>query len=347
MKNDVIEYVKFSKLDVKDSFFKSLIEDYSGFEKWFEKKTTEGENAYILKENELQGFLYLKEEIEADDTITPKFEEKRRLKIGTFKIDGHGTVLGERFIGLILKRMIEENYLECYVTVFEKQKPLIRLFKKFGFCFWGTKDNGELVYVKSLETKDNFHLDFPRIKIENNNKFLLGIHPTYHTKLFPLSKLETETNHKIEDLAFTNTVEKVYLTGMIGVDNINSGDMLIIYRTAEPGKWARWNSVVTSVCTVIERKHIRDFSTVEEFIKYCGKGTIFSRGELESFWRRKNYPHIIKMLYNIAFPKRIIRHDLLGKGLINDGYAGFMPLTDLQFEKILELGEVNESFIIN
>ncbi|WP_218924293.1 hypothetical protein [Bacillus cereus] len=65
MKNDVIEYVEFSKLDVEDPFFLSLIEDYSGFEKWFEKKTIQGENAYILKENELQGFLYLKEEIEA------------------------------------------------------------------------------------------------------------------------------------------------------------------------------------------------------------------------------------------------------------------------------------------
>ncbi|PEA54517.1 hypothetical protein CON64_12485 [Bacillus pseudomycoides] len=348
MKNDVIEYVRFSELDVKDSFFSSLVADYEGFEKWFEKKTTQDELAYILKEDELQGFLYLKEEIEADYTINPRFEKKRRLKIGTFKIEAHGTVLGERFIGLILKRMIEEDYLECYVTVFEKQKPLIRLFEKYGFSLWGTKENGELVYVKSLEVNNDIYKDFPCIQIENNNKFLLSIYPKYHTKLFPYSKLHTEKGHKIEDLSFTNTVEKVYLAGMTGMEAIKSGDIVVIYRTAEYGKSAEWSSVVTSVCTVVERRNIREFDTIEDFTKYCGKGTIFSRGELEELWSLKKYPHIIKMLYNISLSKRIVRHDLIEEGIIDrKDYAGFIPLTNLQFEKILELGEVNESFIID
>jgi hypothetical protein len=104
MGNDVIEYVEFSNLDVSDPFFASLVADYAGFEKWFEVKSVQGEKAYILKENDLLGFLYLKEENEEDNTIVPKFEKKRRLKIGTFKIDAHGTVLGERFIGIILKK---------------------------------------------------------------------------------------------------------------------------------------------------------------------------------------------------------------------------------------------------
>jgi hypothetical protein len=102
------------------------------------------------------------------------------------------------------------------------------------------------------------------------------------------------------------------------------------------------------VCTVIETKHIKEFPKLEDFIKYCGKGTIFSKGELEQLWTSKKYPHILKMLYNISLPKRIVRHDLIQKEVISrDDYAGFITLTDTQFEKIIELGEVNESFIIN
>jgi len=348
MRNDVIENVNFSTLNVKDPFFASLIDDYPGFEKWFEKKSLQNEKAYIFTENELMGFLYLKEENEADEDIVPVFEEKRRLKIGTFKIIGHGTVLGERFIGLILKQMIEDNYHDCYVTVFEKQEKLITLFEKFGFKVWGKKKNGELVYTKSLEVNDDIYKDFPRIQTQEKNKFLLSIYPKFHTKLFPYSKLQTEKNHKIEDLSFTNTTQKVYLSAMRGLEGLKTGDLIVIYRTAEYGQKAEWSAVATSVCTVLETKNIRTFKTREEFITYCGKGTIFSEGELNQFWETKKYPHIIKMLYNISLPKRIVRHDLIKHEVINrNDYAGFIHLSDEQFEKIIELGEVNESFIIN
>lgn len=348
MNNDVIEYVSFSQLDVRDPFFSTLIEDYEGFEGWFEKKSKQGEKAYILKEDKLRGFLYLKEEEEADSTINPPFEEKRRLKIGTFKIESRGTVLGERFVGLVLKKMIEEGYLECYVTVFEKQKRLIKLFEKFGFTSWGLNKNGELVYTKSFEKYDDIHKDFPRIKTQENNKYLLSIWPKFHTKLFPNSKLQTEKNHRVEDLAFTNTTEKVYLASMTGMEKIQSGDLLVIYRTADYKKSAEWSSVATSVCTVIERRNIREFNSVEDFIEYCGKGTIFSEGELINFWNTRRYPHIVKMLYNISLPKRIVRHNLIQQGIMNrEDYAGFMQLEDTQFDKIIELGEVNESFIID
>ncbi|MFJ7939185.1 hypothetical protein ACIQYG_11820 [Peribacillus sp. NPDC096622] len=348
MNNDVIEYVKFAELDVKDPFFSSLITDYVGFEKWFNNKSIQGEKVYILKEEKMLGFLYLKEEIEADNSITPEFEKKRRLKVGTFKIDAHGTVLGERFVGIILKKMVEENFKECYVTIFDKQKPLIKLFEKFGFTKWGEKENGEFVYIKTLEVNNDLCMDFPRIQTQNNNKYLLSIYPKFHTKLYPYSKLQTEKDHIIEDLSFTNTIEKVYLAGMKGMQNIKSGDIIVIYRTAEKGKSAEWSSVATSICSVLDTKNINEFRDLEDLIRYCGKGTVFSKGELALFWKTKKYPHIIKMLYNISLPKRVVRHKLIEEGVINRGdYPGFVPLEDTHFKKIIELGEVNESFIIN
>lgn len=348
MGNDVIEYVSFGDLDLQSPFFSSLKADYDGFEKWFRKKASQGEKAYILREDELLGFLYLKEENEEDSTINPKFEKRRRLKVGTFKIEAHGTVLGERFIGILLKKMIEEGYLESYVTIFEKQQPLINLFEKFGFTLWGKKGNGELVFTKTLDLRNDVYQDFPRILTQNKHKYLLSIYPKYHTKLFPNSKLHTEKSHITEDLSFTNTIEKAYLAGMSGMAMIRAGDLIVIYRTAEQGKDAEWSSVATSICTVIDTKNINEFNHYDDFIKYCGKGTIFTKGELSTLWQNKRYPYIIKMLYNISLPKRIVRHNLIEKSVISrSDYAGFIPLSDQQFKKILELGEVNESFIIN
>lgn len=348
MSNDVIELVSFRKLDVQNPFFASLRKDYPGFDNWFRKKSSQDERAYILREDKLLGFLYLKEEDESDDSISPAFDKRRRLKIGTFKIEAHGTVLGERFISLILKKMIEENYRESYVTIFAKHESLINLFEKFGFELWGKNNNGELVYTKNLEKKNDIIKDFPRIVIQGNNKYLLSIYPKYHTKLFLYSKLHTEKNHVIEDLSFTNTIEKVYLAGMSGMESIEAGDIIVIYRTREHGKSAEWNSVVTSICTVIDTKHISNFNSYEDLKEYCGKGTIFTEMELLNLWKNRKYPHIIKMLYNISLPKRIVRNKLIENQVIDrNDYAGFMHLSDLQFKKILELGEVDESFIIN
>ena len=54
------------------------------------------------------------------------------------------------------------------------------------------------------------------------------------------------------------------------------------------------------------------------------------------------------MLYNAPLQKRIIRKDLIEQvGLDREDYFGYLGLTDEQFCHILEMGEINESFIIN
>ena len=54
------------------------------------------------------------------------------------------------------------------------------------------------------------------------------------------------------------------------------------------------------------------------------------------------------MLYNAPFQKRVIRKELINQaGLSRNAYWGCLPLTDDQFFKIIKLGKVNESIIIN
>lgn len=347
--NDVIQKVRIGCLNFQDPFFDSLRHDYDGFDNWLYRKSNSNEEAYVLiNQNQLLGFLYLKDECEADSNINPFFDERRRLKIGTFKIDSHGTTLGQRFLSIILRKMLNEGYNFTYVTLFPKQTGLIALFEKFGFRQWGTKSNGELVYFKNLDVLNDIYKDFPRINLLNNlQKHLLGIYPKFHTKLFPDSRLKTERDHFIEDLSFTNTSEKIYLCKMKGVLNMLSGDLIIIYRTRDNNS-AEFSSVATSICTVVEVMDISNFRSLNDFLQYCGKGTIFTQEELVGFWNNKRYPYIIKMLYNAPLQKRIIRKDLIERiGLDRNNYFGYLTLTDKQFYNILEMGEINESFIIN
>lgn len=349
-KNDDIKKVKFSDLDLNDSFFNSLRRDYQGFDSWFLKKSENCTDAYALfnSDGHLQAFLYLKEEFEEDSTITPKLPRAKKLKIGTFKIDAHRTSLSQRFITIILRKMIEENFQYTYVTFYSKQKELKSLFEKYGFVKWGTK-SAEEVYCKTLNVKNDIFKDFPRIiDTKETNKFLLGIIPKYHTKLFPDSKLCNEGHYHRKDVSFSNTISKCYLGSMKEMRKIKSHDLIVIYRTnsGQNGP-AYYRSVVTSVCTVTSTSNINKFKNFEEFKNYVGYGTIFTDFELKKFYRNDRYPYIIKMIYNFPLVKRIINGDLKDKLNINPSYWGCAQLTDQQFYEILQSGEVNENFIIH
>ena len=88
---------RFSEIDIADPFFDGLKDDYAEFEDWFRKKSAE--EAYVLLSNEdLTGFMYLKAEDGPVNDVTPVLPAKKRLKVGTLKVEAHGTRLGERFL---------------------------------------------------------------------------------------------------------------------------------------------------------------------------------------------------------------------------------------------------------
>lgn len=348
---DVIEKKNFSEINLEDDFFNSLKDDYPGFDVWFNKKSRQGKSAFILDDNGIQGFLYLKEENDKDTSIIPNLKKKRRLKVGTFKINAHGTKLGERFIKIIIDEMFKKNYKEAYVTIFKKHKPLINLLLTYGFKYYGVKNSGagtEDVYIKYSEkiSKDIF-LDYPKVSIKDNKKFMLSIFPKYHTKMFPNSQLRTEKDHVVEDTPFTNSIQKIYLSGA-NLRGYGKGDIIVIYRTADEGKKAEYSSVATSICVISEIRHISEFEDYNEFYKYCSKHSVFDEDELKYFWRTKKYKYLVKMLYNIALKKRPIRQELIEEvGLDRTKRWVAVPLSNEEFQKILELGEVDESFIID
>lgn len=143
----------FGNINLQDAFFDSFRADYQGFDKWFNKKADEV--AYVTHNRErILSFLYLKEEDiqESYLGISPVFEPKRRLKIGTFKVVSNGVRLGERFLKIIFDNALKFKVDEIYVTIFDKsddQKRLIDLLECWGFVHHGIKKtaNGEEVVL--------------------------------------------------------------------------------------------------------------------------------------------------------------------------------------------------------
>ncbi len=347
-----LESIAFASLDATDPFFDSLEADYKEFPEWFAKKSDDV--AYVLKDgSQLVGFMYLKVEDGAVDDVLPAMAVGRRLKIGTLKIEAHGTRLGQRFVKKALDHAIYEGVAELYVTIFPRHEALIALLKEFGFLEHGTKTtpNGtEMVLTKALSAVTGYpRLDYPRFHIAGNRKFILPIWPEWHTQLFPDSILTNESYDVVADVAHTNSIEKSYICFM-DASEVGSGDLLVVYRTSDDKGPAEYRSVVTSVCTVEEVRYKSAFSTQEDFCAYAERASVFSTEDLRKWWAAKyrNEMVVLRMLYNAALTKRLIRKTLVEEvGIDRDAYPGFLELTDKQLKAILELGGVHAGLVID
>lgn len=347
-----VQKLKFGKIDLNDTFFDSLKEDYDGFDKWFVKKYDE--EAYItINSNNgmLLSFLYLKVEDENENysNINPLFSPKRRLKVGTFKVISNGFRLGERFIKIIFDNALKNHVQEIYVTVYDKrpeQRRLIDLLEQWGFVLWGTKGEGELVYVRDFSPKfnaENLKACFPYIS-KGNNIYIVPIYPEYHTELLPDSILNTESPEEfIEDFPHRNCINKVYVSRAMKPYPI-AGDILVFYRTG-----GYYKSVVTTIGEVQEIKN--DFKNEDDFILYCRKKSVFPEQSLREMWRHSEIrPFVVSFLYAYSFPHRINMKELIDLKVllgVNDAPRGFKPITREQFETILKETKSDESFIID
>lgn len=257
---DYLRYCKFEELNFDDVFFDSLKNSYPNFLTWVANKVKKKEHAYVHynKEGNLSGFLYLKVEHEKVDDVEPVILAPNIVKIGTFKIDSHGTRQGERFIKKAFDYCVINKADLCYVTLFNEQQALIALFEKYGFKRYGEKkgiNENEVVMTKSFTSiVGDIFKDYPMINCQKASKHLLSIYPKYHSSMFPDSILKTEDASILSDVTYTNSIHKTYVSRMKDTLKLSRGDILVVYRTAEDGKAAEYNSVATSICVVEEIK---------------------------------------------------------------------------------------------
>lgn len=345
---------KFSNIDFSDVFFDSLKEDYNEIPLWFERKSKEGDSAYVFSDEHgtIDGFLYLKVEDGVVGDVDPPLPNGRHVKVGTLKINAHGTKLGERFLKKIFDYVVASNAEDVYVTVFEKHGGLITLFEKYGFEKYGQKITGNgvewVLYKQLAKPHVNVTKRYPVVLARERQKYLLTIYPEYHTRLFPDSILKNEDPQAIiKDVSHTNSIHKVYICKLYGANLLKCGDVIVIYRTGDNVSPAWYSAVATSICVIQEVVLLSSFKVVEDFLSYCLPFSVFTEEELRKFYREAKYPYILRFSYNYALPKRLNRATLVTQcGMVDDRW-GCTALTEKQFSHILELSEANENIIIN
>jgi hypothetical protein len=351
-----VRKVVFGQVDVRSDFFDSFREDYGGeaFDKWFNRKADEP--AYVCYEGQdLVAFLYLKVEgtEEPYSDIEPRFKPKRRLKIGTLRVEFNGYRLGERFLKIVFDNALLQKVDEVYVTIFPRtieQQRLIKILEDFGFKEHGIKTNAygeEAVYVRDMaprfDTQDP-KLTFPFIS-RSSRAFIVPIYPEYHTSLLPDSILRTESPADfVEQEPHRNAIRKVYVGRSI-FRELRRGDTIVFYRTG-----GYYKGVVTTLGIVdgVYRK-IRDEA---HFISLCRKRSVFTDKELSDHWNRKksDHPFIVGFLYAYSLPKRPTLKELIENGIIRDTDSvprGFERIKIEHFSKILELSKADPRVIVD
>ncbi|MGA2308177.1 MAG: PIN domain-containing protein [Candidatus Bathyarchaeia archaeon] len=343
----------FGNINLKDEFFDSFREDYVDFDKWFNRKAEE--IAYVCSsDDKIIAFLYLKTEDESEpySDIEPPFSKKKRLKIGTFKVQLNGLKIGERFLKIVFDNALHLSVDEIYVTLFTKRvehSRLINLLIEYGFIYHGIKQSAsgkEVVFTHDFSP--NASLSSPKTTYpfmsRKARKFIVPIYPQYHTNLFPDSILRTESPMDfVENEPFRNAISKVYVSRSIRRD-LRIGDIIVFYRTD-----GYYKSVITTL-GIVDGIYTSIFD-YRQFIDLCRKRSVFSDKELKEQWDYypKNRPFVVNFLYTYSFPKRINLEKLIKLGIIKDVSSaprGFEEISDESFEKIIKETNSDERIIV-
>lgn len=340
-KNLNVTVKKMSEINLHDGFFDSLRENYDGFNLWFKNRFNK--EAYIVEDNKkIIGFLYLKiEDNESYNDIEPKFSVKKRLKIGTFKIESTGYRLGERFFKIIFDNAIKNKVDEIYVTLFKENVNLLyESLVKWGFDDWGNKINKgkiEHVMVKKLKT---FHPNktaqenFPFYSKESN-KFFLPIKKEWHDSLFldAIENFNKSFDYIGSKIAHQYAIKKIYITKYKHDNLPKEKDIILIYSIGDYPK--KENSMVTSICII--NKIYSCFSSKEEFLDICSNRSVFSKEDLNNFANNFNDYIIIELLFHRKISK-IRKLKYLWENSIIEFQKGpriFMPIKEEDFKKII------------
>ncbi|MDR2944344.1 MAG: hypothetical protein LBU81_04580 [Methanosarcinales archaeon] len=350
------QWYKFSDVNLSDSFFDSLKEDYQEFSEWFMKKSEADENAMVFYDDEgIGAFVYLKEENEPIELETSELPARPRIKIGTLRLAERfrGQRLGEGALGVSLWRWQETKKEEIYVTVFEKHESLVSLFKRFGFKKVGINSRGESIYLKSRQdiSYSNPYISFPFISPNFKKAGLIPIYDSYHDKLFPYSELKGAKT-EIEEETAGNGITKIYIATPFSSMHYYVGEPVGIYRIFS-GPKKQFKSVLTSYCTITKIDVVKDQNhpiiTATEFIKMAGNKTIYTPETLLRIYDQNRNVVMIEMVYNGYFGQG---HNINYKELSDNGLFSTYPYNLIyspeEFIQILEMGDVDvQNVIIN
>ena len=358
---------KFSDINLDDTFFDSLKNDYpgtahsTGFSEWFHKKSASEATALIFEDEiGIGAFVALKPEHEEIKMQEGTLPAEDRMKVSTLKISERhrGERYGEGAIGLMLWKWQATGFNQIYVTVFDKQNTLITQLERFGFRKIGYNLNGEGIYLKDRRTLDfnNPYLSFPFIKSGFDYAGYLIIEDNYHDTMFAYSELannKLDLQKKIGN-SVSNGLSKIYV-GKAPVQNHKIGEPIFIYRKDTKGGYGtKYRSCITSyavITDVIQAKSKgRYLMTFDNLLKRIGNKSVFNENELRCQYNEYYSVSIVELLYYGFFgASNNVNMDWLKSNncwVTTENYPTEIHLSEKQTKQILMEGKVNVSNVI-
>lgn len=330
------------QLQLENSFFDSLREDYKKFDNWFKDKQMKSKKAFITKNNkdEVTSFLMLKIEDEKEkyEEFEKPFKPAKRLKVSTFKVGDSGKRIGETFIKLIIEMARKEKTEEIYITIFPKYNFLIDLFKEYGFEYYTYKNtenakgqiNKEYILVKDMKNKNYY----PFVKLDNQGIFIIPIKPPYHKLLFPEAVKEVQL--KITDYdgidAASNAIKKAYISNS-KIKRIKSGDILLFYASED-------RKAITSLGIVNDT--FSKFDNIEEITNLVRKRTAYDDNELRKVSNTNSL--VIMFKHYMCFSKDVSFKYLIKNGIVNGYIRCPIEITKGNFINIINKNKEDKKF---
>lgn len=285
-------------IDLDDSFFDSLRDDYEGFDAWFTEKCVRSHRlCWVIRlGGRLAGIAIRKEESGEEADCTGGGEKV--LKVCTFKIasEFQGEKFGEQLLKQVLWWADRNRFDAVYLTVYPKHGELVDLLCGYGFEATRELDDGELLLERPLRHGRAggpvpFHdvvawnrRHYPRFfRGGGTRTFCVPIRPGYHERLFPEVSVRVQLDLFREVLGEVaggsrtpgNTIRKVYLC-RAGTRRLRSGDLLAFYVSKNP-------EFVHSQCitTVGVVENVTEAELVDEVVRATARRSVFSLGELQ------------------------------------------------------------------
>ncbi len=279
-------------LDLSDTIFDSLKEDYPRFMEWFEEKCCRtGRKCWVhyREGNKIGALLIYKIEDEAIPS-EPPLTKKKRFKICTLKVTYVGKKIGELLIKLSIDYCIKNEISKIYLTHFleDEDDELVELISECGFINKAKlrNDDGRIedLFEKDLIPPRDLLTSLTPLEVSKKhfpnfcdgrrvNKFIVPIYPIFQDRLFTdfperqPSQEETSGEFIVEG----NAITKAYLCHS-PIRKIGPGDILIFYRTL-PFQAITSIGIVESIYPGMEDSN--------QILKIVARRTVYSKKEIE------------------------------------------------------------------
>jgi ribosomal protein S18 acetylase RimI-like enzyme len=306
-----VEEVSANEIQLTDSIFDSLREDYPDFDVWWREKCVRGRRpCWAVFDDGVAGLIVRKDETAANTDATTK--ASKILKICTFKVrpEKRGVKLGELLLKKVFWFAQANKYDLVYLTTYDTQVALIDLLEFYGFRHTATKTDGELIYEKlfsrdrlqSVRGVSDFELDrlnYPRFRAEAPIRaFGVPIKEGYHDTLYPDLRNPTEPD-LFEMFGATggpkrpgNTIRKVYLCR--AQSNLGpAGSLLLFYK----GKSNDPPSQAMTAVGIFEE--LTSAESTKDLMLLTGGRSVYSEAEL-SDWEATTFRPVKVINYLLA-----------------------------------------------